>query len=64
MKVWIETHSHISGKGKLEDDGFTSWEAESQKQIDWNNRSDRKWLESHMHWALNNTRKVTVEPVV
>lgn len=32
------------------------------KQIDWNNRSDRKWLESHLHWAMMNQRWVTLDP--
>lgn len=34
-------------------------ETESRK-IDWNNRSDRKWLESHLHWAMNNKRHVSL----
>ena len=30
--------------------------------IDWKNSSDRKWLMSHMHWALNNQHSVTLTP--
>lgn len=35
---------------------------ESQKQIDHDNSSDRKWLGSHSFWALRNGRKVTTVP--
>ena len=37
---------------------------ETQKVINWNNPSDRKWLQNHMHWALNNGMKVGLEPLV
>lgn len=30
------------------------------KRIDWNNSSDRKWLMSHMHWAMHNSREVAI----
>lgn len=35
---------------------------ESRKAIDWNNSSDRKWLMNHLMWAMNNGRRVTIEP--
>lgn len=28
------------------------------KSIDWNDSSDRKWLTSHLHWAMNNGMEV------
>lgn len=31
---------------------------EAEKQIDWNNSSDRKWLMSHLHWAMLNGRGI------
>ena len=37
-------------------------EFDSLKSIDWNNSSDRKWLTSHLHWAMNNSRQVTITP--
>lgn len=33
-----------------------------EKEISWMDRSDRKWLESHMHWAMMNDREVTISP--
>lgn len=30
------------------------------KTIDWTNRSDRKWLESHLHWAMMNHMTVNL----
>lgn len=32
------------------------------KQIDWNDSGDRKWLQNHMHWAMNNEHSVSVSP--
>lgn len=32
------------------------------KIIDWNDSSDRKWLMTHLHWAMCNTKLVTIEP--
>lgn len=52
MKIYIRT-SNL----KVLDDNKTS-----HKIIDWNNRSDRKWLESHMHWAMNNLFQVSICP--
>lgn len=37
---------------------------ESQKVIDYNNSSDRKWLANHCFWAMNNSRKVETFPVI
>jgi hypothetical protein len=28
------------------------------KAIDWNDSSDRKWLMSHLHWAMHNGQEV------
>lgn len=36
---------------------------ENSKRIDWMNRSDRKWLDSHLHWAMNNQRMITLQPI-
>lgn len=36
---------------------------ESQKVIDFNNTSDRKWLMNHQFWAMNNKRQVAIFPV-
>lgn len=35
---------------------------DERKTIDWSNRSDRKWLESHMHWAVCNHMVITFVP--
>jgi hypothetical protein len=32
------------------------------KTIDWDDSSDRKWLMSHLHWAMRNGRRVTLQP--
>ena len=32
----------------------------SQKLINWNNSSDRKWLMNHLHWAVNNSHQVII----
>lgn len=37
---------------------------ESQKVIDYNNSSDRKWLANHCMWAMNNGRSVTTFPAI
>ena len=50
MKVIIETAR------------FQPFELDSQKSIDWNNSSDRKWLVNHLHWAMHNERQVTICP--
>lgn len=31
------------------------------RSINWLNRSDRKWLESHMHWAMSNGQVVVLQ---
>jgi hypothetical protein len=35
---------------------------ESEKIIDHNNSSDRKWLSSHLFWAMRNGRRVIMTP--
>jgi len=37
-------------------------EFDSLKSIDWNNSSDRKWLTSHLHWAMHNSCQVILTP--
>lgn len=32
------------------------------KDIDWHNSSDRKWLMSHLHWAMMNGRTTILYP--
>lgn len=32
------------------------------KDIDFKDKSDRKWLDSHIMWALNNGRAVILNP--
>lgn len=34
----------------------------SNKQINWGDSSDRKWLVNHMHWAMMNGHHVSVSP--
>lgn len=34
----------------------------TRKHINWHNASDRKWLQSHMHWAVMNQQSVTLVP--
>ncbi len=36
---------------------------ESQKVIDHDNSSDRKWLATHCFWAMRNLRAVSVMPI-
>lgn len=33
------------------------------KIINWNSTSDRKWLTSHQHWAMNNQHCVLIRPL-
>lgn len=33
-----------------------------RKEIDWHNSSDRKWLQSHLHWSIHNERHVEIYP--
>lgn len=40
-------------------DGFKA-QPDIIKDIDWNDRHDRKWLDSHCHWAMMNLRQVTI----
>ena len=61
MKVWIVTYE-LSATPILADDGFTNRQEESNKRIDWNNSSDRKWFMNHLTWCLNNNRAVHIEP--
>lgn len=35
---------------------------ESQKRIDFNNSSDRKWMMNHITWSLNNNRAIVLIP--
>lgn len=49
MKVLIETYS-----------SDLCHAPESTKHIDWNDSSDKKWLMSHLHWAMNNSRQVNI----
>lgn len=34
---------------------------ESLKVIDHANASDRKWLANHIHWAMHNNRRVSIQ---
>ena len=38
-------------------------EFESEKIIDHDNSSDRKWLGSHCFWAMRNGRRVVTTPL-
>ena len=31
--------------------------------IDWRNSSDRKWLESHLHYCMLHDKQVTLSPL-
>lgn len=35
---------------------------ESKKTIDWRSNTDRKWLTSHLHWAMLNGQAVVLTP--
>lgn len=50
MNVFIHTESLQGIKGC------------SNKNINWNDSSDRKWLMNHLHWAMNNGHRVSLEP--
>ena len=56
-KVMVITEKRVTRY--LTDDGWSVWEEESQKVIDHDNSSDRKWLGTHCFWAMRNARKVT-----
>lgn len=32
------------------------------KTINWSDSSDRKWLNNHLHWAMNNSQEVRLVP--
>lgn len=34
----------------------------ASKVIDWNDSSDRKWLQNHTHWAMMNGASVKLTP--
>ena len=38
-------------------------ETAKQKQINWRDSSDRKWLTNHLHWAMHNNQEVSLAPV-
>jgi hypothetical protein len=38
-------------------------EHSQHKQIDYRNSSDRRWLTSHMMWAMSNNRMIQLIPV-
>lgn len=58
MKVAIFTNHNLDASKRL-GKGYTQAD---YKCIDWTNRSDRKWLETHMHWAMNNNMTVSLVP--
>jgi hypothetical protein len=55
----------ITAQLKRNDRGRISGVVDSaSKLIEWNDRSDRKWLESHQHWAMCNDHEVAIHPEV
>lgn len=36
----------------------------SRKVVNYTDKSDRKWLESHTHWALTHSFQVTLTPQI
>lgn len=61
MSVKIEVITEIEGREDSTD--ASAMEMESLKVIDHDNSSDRKWLASHLFWAMRNGRTVTMRPV-
>lgn len=61
MSVKIEVITEI--EGREDSTGASAMEMESLKVIDHDNSSDRKWLSSHLFWAMRNGRTVTIQPV-
>ena len=59
MLVRILTNHKLDASQRL-GRGYTPPEI---KSIDWNDSSDRKWLQSHLHWAMNNARCVEISPI-
>lgn len=51
MRVRILTYSVANPEAKTQG-----------KAIDWNDSSDRKWLQNHMHWAMHNEHGVALQP--
>lgn len=52
MKVRIVSEHHATPRKRLV----------SEKSINWGDSSDRKWLNNHLHWAMNNKCSVTLTP--
>lgn len=61
MSVKIEVITET--EGREDSTGASAMEMESLKVIDHDNSSDRKWLASHLFWAMRNGRTVTIQPV-
>ena len=55
-KIVVETYLHA-------DIALASQQLESQKVIDHDNSSDRKWLGTHCFWAMRNNRRVVTYPI-
>lgn len=36
----------------------------SRKVVNYADKSDRKWLESHVHWSLTHAYQVTITPQI
>lgn len=58
MKILVATNHRLDASKRL-GSGYTQ---PDHKTIDWNNSSDRKWLMTHMHWAMHNARIVSIIP--
>jgi hypothetical protein len=52
MQIHVVTRKYDNG----------AWKYESEKIIDHDKSSDRKWLASHCFWAMRNMRKVITWP--
>jgi hypothetical protein len=58
MQITVLTNDKLDAAKRL-GRGYTQPE---RKAINWNDRSDRKWLDSHLHWAMNNGKAVELVP--
>lgn len=54
MRITVATNYRLDTAKRLGD----SYTQPETKSIDWNDSSDRKWLQNHLHWAMHNGREV------
>lgn len=64
LKITVSTYKREYRSVENTDYMADRWVFESQKIVDHNKSSDRKWLGTHCHWAFRNNRKVEIHPTI